>query len=381
MVMELARFLAAFSVAGIHLANGILLFASYPASSLPYVSAIFTGPTPVIFFFVLSGFVMYTAHYRHFGDLRRVPHYLLNRAGRIFPLYWLSLVVMVSLFALASVPFHPGANLGDIIGLFPIEAGSAVQEANPVAWTLRYEVGFYLLFLPAFLPRIGHIWFAIWAFFVFWTWYATWPFFLIMTRVTGLHPYFWPASIISHFLGLFSLYFISGLLAGIACRYLRPGRTLSLALFILASLFLAWQFRLDLSGTIYPQGNELPLALLIFAGWIATAAMAERSGAFARPRFFAVLGTLSYPLYLLHWCVLQAFIFFNRYAPHAVHTLPAAVWFAGLLAVSIAASAFAGYLIDRPLQRALHRLERIRFNRNIPAAPHQQLITEVTAQR
>ena len=67
------------------------------------------------------------------------------------------------------------------------------------------------------------------------------------------------------------------------------------------------------------------------------------------PRWCAWLGMISYSLYLLHPLVFDAY----RSVPvlHRTHTLPdQALFFAGLIAVVIALSAIAYYLVERPMQ-------------------------------
>lgn len=97
-------------------------------------------------FFVLSGFVMYWAHNKDFGDAGQLKIFVKKRIVRIFPLYWIILFakllkegVMPSLLVLTSAVF-----------LIPYPH---VPYIN-VAWTLSYELFFYFaLGCMIILPR------------------------------------------------------------------------------------------------------------------------------------------------------------------------------------------------------------------------------------
>ncbi len=110
------------------------------------------GALGVSIFFVLSGFLLYrpfvTSHLR---DERQPPvdRYLVRRALRIFPAYWLAFVVFVYVFG---DPERTVQGFGDLITLLTLQQGydaDKVLAGVPVAWTLTIEVTFYA-FLPLF---------------------------------------------------------------------------------------------------------------------------------------------------------------------------------------------------------------------------------------
>ncbi|MCJ2086923.1 acyltransferase [Methylobacterium sp. E-005] len=110
------------------------------------------GDFGVDLFFVISGFIMF---YTHRSDFRRpgaIRSFLLKRAVRIIPLYWLltSLTIFILLFA-PSI-FSNGRDV-DVFWFvasylfipFPSPSG-VIAPTLGVGWTLNYEFMFYYLF-------------------------------------------------------------------------------------------------------------------------------------------------------------------------------------------------------------------------------------------
>ncbi|HYF44866.1 MAG TPA: acyltransferase, partial [Acidimicrobiales bacterium] len=110
------------------------------------------GALGVSIFFVISGFLLYrpfvTAHLQ--GEPQPpIDRYLVRRALRIFPAYWLAFVVFVYVFG---DPERTVQDLGDLVTLLTLQQGydaDKVLAGVPVAWTLTIEVTFYA-FLPLF---------------------------------------------------------------------------------------------------------------------------------------------------------------------------------------------------------------------------------------
>src|SRR3954470_6005979 len=111
----------------------------------------------LICFFVLSGYLLYgtfaRAAQRQAGEVP-MKRYLLRRAARILPAYYVSLIASLAL--LEAVSDAPGVRLPDESGftLFFFFAqnysGDTIMKLNPVTWTLCLEVAFYVL-----LPVLG----------------------------------------------------------------------------------------------------------------------------------------------------------------------------------------------------------------------------------
>jgi exopolysaccharide production protein ExoZ len=114
-----------------------------------------SGASGVDVFFVISGFIMLHVSFRPGRKPIGPGSFLFRRATRIYPIYWLCCCAMLAASALGIMRgHHPG--LGDLVASFlllPTDNGLL-----GVAWTLVYEVYFYLLFALALC--FGSIWLA-----------------------------------------------------------------------------------------------------------------------------------------------------------------------------------------------------------------------------
>ena len=118
--------------------------------------AVFEFRLGLVFFFVLSGYLLYRAFAR--AALRRsaidVRRYARRRVARIVPAYYASLAGAVAL--LSGLRGSPGVRLPDAgqLPLFVVfgqnYSGETFFQLNPVTWTLCLEAAFYVS-----LPLIG----------------------------------------------------------------------------------------------------------------------------------------------------------------------------------------------------------------------------------
>jgi len=100
-------------------------------------------------FFVVSGLVMVLTSHQYIGKPGSTKKFLIKRIFRIYSSYW---IVLIALFALLST------GLLTIWRTDPIVSSSILlaplpqkQQMLPVAWTLAFEVFFYLMFALAML--------------------------------------------------------------------------------------------------------------------------------------------------------------------------------------------------------------------------------------
>jgi exopolysaccharide production protein ExoZ len=112
-----------------------------------FLGGLFTfGFTGVDFFFVLSGFIIFYVHYKDIGVQASLNAYAKRRFVRIYPIYWIILtvkVVVIVLFPVVAKSYE--RNWGNVLKSYAL----IPQQNLPVlgvAWTLSYEVCFYLLF-------------------------------------------------------------------------------------------------------------------------------------------------------------------------------------------------------------------------------------------
>tara|TARA_B100001109_G_scaffold164748_1_gene134193 strand:+ start:14587 stop:15642 length:1056 start_codon:yes stop_codon:yes gene_type:complete len=103
---------------------------------------ILVGAAGVDIFFVISGFIMMYTSFKSINSPTPLS-FLKHRIIRIYPLYLLCLVVMLTVMAMGFLANHTPdvANIISSIFLFPDQ-----DRIIFVAWTLEYEIYFYLVF-------------------------------------------------------------------------------------------------------------------------------------------------------------------------------------------------------------------------------------------
>ncbi len=159
--LQAGRAIAAMFVAIFHLDAFHLPERMYDGAGLPVAASM--GYAGVEYFFALSGFLMVFAHARDFGAPARLRNYAWRRFTRIYPVYWLILLALVAAYlAVPSMANEGGITLMRVLtnmSLLPLD-GKAILE---VAWTLQYEITFYVLFATLILsPRLGAVVFGLW---------------------------------------------------------------------------------------------------------------------------------------------------------------------------------------------------------------------------
>jgi exopolysaccharide production protein ExoZ len=294
------------------------------------------GFAGVDLFFVLSGFIITSTNRRSLGRPAALPGYLFRRLWRIYPTYWAAMVVVAATAwaVFGSRPFE-SMFVGEVpawLALTPLEVG------NPLigqAWTLTYEVMFYLVFglLLCLPPRAAAAGLGAWGAVVAAALLAPVP-----TDVWAALP-----------VDPFVFEFLGGcLVAWLAGRGVRgwPG-----AAFIAA---IAWA---TVGAVIVAHGSEVyaaamaghRLRVLVFgppAVLIVYAAVAAE-GRWRVPGWLLRTGDASYSLYLTHFAVMVAGLFVGMKFPHTrlAHLAGLAATLAATLAVGFVFYA----LVERPL--------------------------------
>lgn len=154
--VELLRGLAATLVCLYHFTHGNHNF----ISEGNWVKAVASkGWLGVEIFFVISGFIIPYSMARSQYQLRNLPRFLLKRWLRIDPPYWMSIVFVLLLNALATLwlAYTPKASLtqvllhfGYLIPFFP-----EYKWLNGVYWTLAVEFQYYIL-IALIYPLLHH---------------------------------------------------------------------------------------------------------------------------------------------------------------------------------------------------------------------------------
>ncbi len=118
-------------------------------------------------FFVLSGYLMSTLYLRRASGGALAADFLLKRAKKIFPLYWLALGIMsvATIVVVGSLPFDDTAGVIKTLLLLPQDPSEVGGTGAPIvypAWVLQYEILAYGLVALSMCSRLllgGFLWF------------------------------------------------------------------------------------------------------------------------------------------------------------------------------------------------------------------------------
>lgn len=340
--LQIFRGLAALTVLFFHIDTVIREKFAYPNSL-----AIFKqGVSGVDFFFVLSGFIIMYAHYRDFGQKGKVLSYFWKRFQRIYPIYWIISLGVVAVYILM------GKNVIHSFGINPafiIKSVTLWQQwplIIPTAWTLSYEVYFYLIFglcLIFLTPNLTMIAAAAYA--------------LIVAALNYLGTA--PNQVIP--LDFYILEFVFGVFSAwlVINRPLPKLRTSAL-LFTLSCILVIVVWTIysiyDFSGAMVIKYRALsygiPFALLVTSSvWL------DKNLRLKPVFFFSRLGDASYVLYLIHPAViLFSAVMLKNHVTVTKDTVGFVI--ALFTLVGISASFIVHFAVEKPLLRLLRRLKQ-----------------------
>jgi peptidoglycan/LPS O-acetylase OafA/YrhL len=311
--------------------------------------------TGVDLFFVISGLIMVVTTWRTFDAPGSSRRFLLRRIGRIYPLYWVvsSAVVVLFLVSPGSVSFDEGHTPSILQSylLLPQEGRLPVL----VAWSLVYEMYFYVVFAIALmLGRSRFPW-------VMGAW-------VLLTLTLSVVASGAPNPYVALVASPLSLEFVLGVLIGLAVvhgRFVQPRAVLAVGVLS----YCACLVLLALSGwSVFPSEAVRVALVAIPAGLVVYGAIGvEVTRGRIVPSFAQRLGDASYSLYLTHVPALTLLaLLLARYLPttpwvHAL-TLPAVL----LVVVCGALACYA--VLERPLQFAARRVLQLPPRKGLPRA-------------
>jgi exopolysaccharide production protein ExoZ len=342
--IQALRAVAACGVVASHLAAFEGKYVAGPALSSPVW---LYGMSGVDLFFVISGFIITTMCAGRFGLRGEGRSFLLERATRIYPAYWVWSLAILAVFLVRPEMVNSHHGRPDILRSFLL----LPQENLPlllVAWTLVFEMFFYLLFSVALrwmreadLPRV----LAVWAVIV-----AAGNLILQPTQNEPMLSLVFSPLLLEFILGCCVALYVGAV-----------GRRAGFALLFLGIAgFAAGITAMGMLGEEFPLGWGRVLifgtsSALIVAGMVGI----ERNGFNHVPRPLVALGDASYSLYLCHVPVIAvAGLAWHRLIVGSApgFHVAALVW---AFAIAIAAGFVSYHVIERPLLRLSRRLSRV----------------------
>jgi peptidoglycan/LPS O-acetylase OafA/YrhL len=299
--LQAGRGIAAFAVVLHH--SGLAAH-DFGGMSLPLLRYGYLG---VDFFFVLSGFIIF---HSSVGRKKTLADYSLARFRRIYLPYW-PVGIGIALLYL----FLPSVSAGDrswswlpTLTLLPVTSETALS----VAWTLKHEIFFYLLFGAAYFS--GYLWPTL----------IAWAIAIGAATIAGLDVV--PLQPIN-------LEFLFGVVACASARTSRHSPLMLLGSLVSFALWLALGANRDLSFLV---GLGIAFAVPPMVG-------AEWRGKLTVAAALVFLGDASYSLYLTHPIV-------TPIAGRLFRGSPWAILLAAILVSLIVGIAY-HLMVERPLLR------------------------------
>ncbi len=310
------------------------------------------GWVGVEYFFVLSGFII---TYIHWNDLElrgKAARFLKKRFIRIYPIYWLIATVMLLYYLFLkkeesgiSVKVKSASDvfyLAKCYVLYPLYPPR--KNFIDSAWTLSYEVLFYLVFatgIKAGLKTAKNI-------------FLVWAVFIAVLYYTGILSGFKPGSflfnpIILYFLaGCFIAYLIKGLKKKASPLVVFAGIIIAAILFWIYNMALHAGAPADRRDIVYNYLFMIILGLLLWG--IVT--LDTRSNNIEWPKLLLLIGDASYSIYLIH---IPVVLFFYKICNSLVHRYDLkSVFFLNALFVFVFfASLLTGVLVHKVAEKRL----------------------------
>lgn len=300
--------------------------------------------TAVLWFFSLSGFVLWRSRQRHPHNVKTLATFYGYRILRIYPLYWLGLLLVAPLLC-NGVPWSDIVEtVNHMAWLWPL---TRRFEWIPTVWTLRYEIAFYLVFGLTFLPFIGVPILVGWLTLLLWVSFPTGlTTFGLNIPVEFIHL---ANGTLSHLLSCLDLCFFVGIgIAIIARRVLLPVPVAIALPAIAAGLAsIVWPEVDD--GRLYGTPHELVYLCPALAMTLFALVSLEQRGTLRLPPICGYLGKLSYPVYLFHMPI-TSWIVFLAHAHHLSRERILELEVVNVIA-TLALSVIADRMFDRPFQR------------------------------
>jgi len=337
LTIEAARGIAALLVAFYHGAQ--VVAQSLPGQGMPFGGFFGFGHAGVPFFFVLSGYIIFHVHRGDLGRPNRLGLFAWKRITRIYPLF---LIVMVPVTVKCWLT-------GQFAWEYFLKSALLLPQRDwPMlipSWTLVHEMLFYVLFaLAIWNVRAGRCALLAWT--------------VLFGAARVLDPQWMPGlagDTLRTLAAPCNLLFILGMGVAWVLEHRTVPRPRLLALggglaFLAAGL-------VDNAGVSQDMAARGLLSMIVYG--VGTACIilglvaAESAGTLRAGRFAALLGALSYPLYLTHGIAISIVVDAARKFGYAGSGTPL---LAGAVALACAAALLVHRCIERPVAGGLKRL-------------------------
>lgn len=239
------------------------------------------GKLGVDFFFVLSGFIISYTTYHYRDDKTYLRKYIFNRVIRIYIPYLPVGIAMLLLYYWFPSVSNSDRSVSLVTSLFLIPHGN---PALSVAWTLVFEMFFYVIYSLNFFSR--KLWYAILVF---------WISGIVGVAVLQVSP---ANAFLKIIFNLYNLEFILGVFAAYLVRNQLFSKVSRLGLIIPGTVLLIFLLMKYYDSSLFAFSQNLIFALAA-AGFVVVG-ITVFNKKMSTWNVWMLLGNSSYSLYLLH---------------------------------------------------------------------------------
>jgi peptidoglycan/LPS O-acetylase OafA/YrhL len=281
-ILQVFRGIAALMVVLHHSINSLRYYHKIHYPFIDFVGSV--GKFGVDFFFVLSGFIItYSAYYKY-NEPNSFSNYVKNRLIRIYVPY-----LPIGIFMLVVYTLLPGFSNGNR-AISSLTSLTLIPDGNPalsVAWTLSFEICFYLFFSISFFSKKAWNWFVM-------VWFTC----IILFNYSPLSSLqFLKNQFLRDLFSTYNIEFILGfLLALVIVRKIRINLFLSSVVFISSLLLFFYSVYSHLS--LFKFNSNLFFAIAVFI--IIYTTIINYNFKIKSTAIMMMIGNATYSIYLIH---------------------------------------------------------------------------------
>lgn len=278
------------------------------------------GHYGVDIFFIISGFVIYLT----LSNTKSSTDFIVNRFSRLFPTYWLCVTLSYVIITIFSLPGRETSSYEYLINLSMIHLEFHIPSVDGVYWTLLYELKFYFLMLIIFHFNLLHKINAL-SFFML--------VLILILNLVNLHEHVVYKILNKIFIFDFLPLFISGIMF-----YKIMHKEVNTLVVI----------NLLLSFYILASPKDFTTLLTFTLIYLLFLFLVFNKLNFLNNKVLIFLGTISYPLYLIHQNI--GYIILNAFN---IYHLPLVYGTITAIIVAISLASLISYMFEKPSIRFL----------------------------
>ncbi len=279
-LLQLGRAMAAILVLMYHLTSKV---SDVYIPGYNFLNGIFrNGQTGVDFFFVLSGFIIYYTQSKNIGKKDRASKFIFSRLARVYPIYLF--ITITFIIAYVIFPDMQKDNFSVAVIIKSLLLIPQTKPIDPVAWTLSYEMLFYLMFFSIILFDKKKSKIII----------STWVIITLLNTINIINVQEIP--VLNFLFSNLNLEFIIGCFSAYVVKKHEFKQPVFLVIIGTVIFFIPWSMDIRI---LYAIG-----AMFIVIGF----ANMNLYKHIRSPKLFVYLGDASYSIYLSHWMSLAVIL-------------------------------------------------------------------------